>query len=374
MRVCFIVSEIFHWGYYGGFGALTRTLGSELAKKGIDVFVLMPQSSKDQRLIEKLDNMIIFGVPSKKHNFRLNVSRRSRFLKIIDADIYHSEEPSIATYVATKAEKKKKHIVTFQDPRDLDTVKLLWSFDLQGYQENPLKRLLLRYSYNLEQNLIRKGLQKADSLYCQAKYIIPKTISMYNLEVTPAFLPNPVRIPSTIGKKTNQPTVCFLNRWDGVKRPELFINLAKKFPDFTFIMMGTSRNQKRNLELIEMGRKIPNLQIPGFVTEEQKTKILEKSWIYVNSSIRECLPVAFLEAAANRCAILSSVNPDNFAEAFGYRVITNDLPGYAEGLEFLIENNRWKAKAEKGYRYVKEVHEMDKVIDQHIQIYRSLTE
>ena len=112
----------------------------------------------------------------------------------------------------------------------------------------------------------------------------------------------------------------------------------------------------------------------GFVNEDQKSQILEKSWIYVNTSIRECLPVSFLEAAAHRCAILSSENPDDFADNFGYRVRTNDLAGYVEGLKFLIEEDRWKIKGEKGFRYVREVHEMDKVIDQHIAIYRSLLE
>ena len=375
MRVCFIVSEIFNWGFYGGFGALTRTVGSELAKKGIEVFVLMPKSSNTQRTIEKLENMIIIGLPTKKHSFTFNVSRRARrFLKLIDADIYHSEEPSIATYVATKGETKKKHVVTFQDPRDLDTAKLLWGLDLPSYKKNALRRWLLKYSYILEQIFIRKGVHQADKLCCQAKYIIPKTVAMYKLQSPPGFLPNPVSIPKTIGKKADEPTVCFLNRWDGVKRPELFIELAGRFPDVKFIMMGATRSQKRERAIRDRGQKIPNLEIQGFVNEEMKSEILEKSWIYVNSSLRECLPVAFLEAAANRCAILSSENPDGFADNFGYRVRSSDLEGYVEGLRFLMEDERWKVKGEKGFEYVRQVHQMDKVINQHINIYRSLLE
>jgi glycosyltransferase involved in cell wall biosynthesis len=375
MRVCFVSDEIFHWGRYGGFGSLTRTIGGELAKKGIEVFVVMPRSSLEQRSIEKLDGMTILSVPSKRHYFSLSTALHSgRFFKLCDADIFHSEEPTVGTYAAIKAEPTKKHIITFQDPRDLNTSKMMWALDISGYRKNAFHRLITVNYRRIENLFIKKAAHKADLLSCQAKYIIPKTTNMYDLKRTPQFLPNPVRIPANNGEKAKEPTVCFVARLDRVKQPELFFELARSFPKVKFVVAGSAHSQERNRYLTEISKNINNLECLGFVDEETKSSIFKKSWIYVNTSIRECLPVAFLEAAAHKCAILSSENPDDFAENFGYQVKDNNLAGYIEGLSVLLTDDLWKAKGENGYRYVKEVHEMDKVVNQHINIYQELAE
>lgn len=375
MRVCFIADEIFHWHRYGGFGSLTRTIGRELVKKGVEVFVVMPQSSSEQRRIENLEGMTILSVPSKRRYFALNTAMHSsRFFKLCDADVFHSEEPTVGTYAAMRARTEKKHVITFQDPRDLNTTKMMWALDISGYRKNFFHRLININYRRIENWFIKKATHKADLLFCQAKYIIPKTVSMYDLERPPKFLPNPVRIPDSQQKKAKEPTVCFVARLDRVKQPELFFELAKKFPRVKFVVAGAAHNADRQRYLNEISRSINNLELRGFVDEETKSDIFNKSWIYVNTSIRECLPVAFLEAAAGKCAILSSENPDDFAKDFGYHVKNNSLDGYVEGLKYLLRDDYWKAKGEKGHRYVKEVHEMDKVIDQHIKIYQELLE
>lgn len=366
MRVCFVVIELFHWGLYGGFGALTRTIGRELARRGAEVYVVMPQSSRSQRLIETLDGMTILSVPSKFHSFTMLTSIRSRSLyNLCEADIYHSQEPSVGTWMAIRTKPEKKHVITFQDPMTIDEHIALLTLTYPNLSFSRRLAIPLR----IEKYFTSKAVHKADALFCQAKFYIPKVMPMYNLKRRPDFLPNPVSVPERAIKKADEPTVCFLARWDTVKRPDLFFELARRFPSVRFIAIGKAHNEERDRYLRKGCNDIPNLTCPGFVSEEEKSKILERSWILVNTSIREGLPVAFLEAAAHKCAILSSENPDDFAENFGYRATDGSLMGYVKGLEFLLKDNRWKEKGEKGFKYVKQVHEMDHVIDQHIDIY-----
>ena len=40
MRVCLVSPEVFAWGYHGGFGFLTRTLGRGFARRGHEVSVV----------------------------------------------------------------------------------------------------------------------------------------------------------------------------------------------------------------------------------------------------------------------------------------------------------------------------------------------
>lgn len=83
------------------------------------------------------------------------------------------------------------------------------------------------------------------------------------------------------------------------------------------------------------------------------------------------MPVSFLEASAYKCAILSSNNPDGFAENFGYH--TKD-GNYEEGLRLLLQNDRWRESGIKGYEYVKETHELNRVIDRHVEMYKEIVE
>ena len=111
--------------------------------------------------------------------------------------------------------------------------------------------------------------------------------------------------------------------------------------------------------------------MPGFVDQFENKKledIYEQSWILVNTAAREGLPNSFIEAASHRCAILSSVDPDQFASQFGYFAKEDD---FTQGLKFLLENDRWKTRGEEGYRYVKETFSTDIAIDRHIEIYES---
>ena len=205
---------------------------------------------------------------------------------------------------------------------------------------------------------------------CQAQYTIEKTKKIYNLQYQPLFLPNPVDIPPQPRKSTS-PTVCFLGRLDGEKRPKDFFELAKQFPEVEFFVMGKSHDSRIQFLFEKESSKIGNLELLGFLDGAEKDEVLARSWILVNTSVSECLPVAFLEAAASRCAILSFHDPDGFASRGGYHVSPSNL---VEGLSWLLDDDRWRSKGEAGYCYVCKVHETSKVINQHIELYERVVE
>jgi len=371
MQICLISTEIFHWGTYGGFGALTKMIGREMVKKGVNVSVLVPQKSKRQNKLEFLEGMTVISISAKPifgyRSLPLECLLNGSSFKLGTTDIFHSEEPSVISVLAMRSNRDSKHLITFQDPRTLADNRKVWALDPRF---NSYKfRTMLMVDYGINDFFIKKAIQRADALFCQAKYTVPKVITMYKLQTQPLFLPNPVEVPTRALRKADEPTVCFVARWDPVKRPKIFFKLAKMFPNVKFIALGKAHNKERDQCLREKYRCVPNLLMTGFVSEEEKSQILEKSWILVNTSIRECLPISFLEAAAHECAILSSENPDNFAEDFGYHVTDGN---YASGLRYLLEDDRWMERGKKAYRYVKRVHEVKNVVNQHILIYKKL--
>lgn len=359
MKICFVCVEIFAWGKYGGFGRVARTVARELVKRGFEVSAVVPRR-QGQKPVEELDGITVYSFPVRK------LLDSVELYKKCDADIYHSEEPSIGTYLAKKAMPHKKHIAAFQDPKSF--------MDLFIEFKSPSINLLRSIcGFYYENNfLVRRTVRNLDGVFARVKFIQEKIKQIYSLPETPSFLGNPVVVVDRQMKKAPNPTVCLIGRLDKRKRPEIFFEMAKKIPNVTFIAAGKSQDLERDKKLRETYSGLPNLELPGFIDQfsgDKLSKIFERSWILVNTSTREGLPNAFLEALACRCAILSQANPEDVAERFGYHVKDGD---FEKGLKELLHQNQWAAKGEAGYRYVSEHYELKSVIDRHVELYKKL--
>ncbi len=373
MRICLIATELAGFGAYGGFGALTRDIANGLRNKGLEVYIAMPRKP-EQKPIEHIDGLTVVSYPSPLYIGLKNVLAFAGLYRTIDADVYHSQEPSLGTCLAQIGAPNKKHAVTFQDPRTFEERNDGMAEQTHGNRRR-LSVIRSKVRFAVDYHSVRKAVKKADAVFCQAWYSIPKSMKLYGLKRQPGFLPNPVEIHEKHINKDDNPKVCFLGRWDPRKRPEYFFELAKMFPNVKFVSMGASPNcAERETRLRENYKNTANLEMVGWALGEVKSHILESSWILVNTSWRECLPVSFLEACAHKCAILSHENPDDFASKFGYWAQKGDVEEFANGLEFLLENNRWKVLGEQGYEYVRITHEYNRVINEHIRVYGELLE
>jgi glycosyltransferase involved in cell wall biosynthesis len=356
MRVCLVSMEIFAWGKHGGYGRATRVIGRELVKRGVEVCAVVPLRG-DQGRDEMLDGIRVLGFePSAPW-------RATRLLRKCDADVYHSQEPSLGTYLARRAMPDRTHVVTCRDTREL----IDWLTEVRHPSLSRLQVLLnLGYEDNL---LVQRAVRQADGVYCAAEFLRAKAQRKYRLPSTPRFLPTPVAVPSMV-QKSSQPTVCYLARWDRRKRPELFLELARSFPQVTFVAFGNSRDLEYESRLRRQYGDLPNLAMPGYVDQfgsPEVSRILSESWILVNTSVREGLPNAFLEAAAHGCAILSAVDPDGFASRFGTLVRDDD---FAAGLAELLQDDRWRARGKAGRKYIGETFELDRAMDAHLAVYQ----
>lgn len=359
MRICFICTEIFAWNKYGGFGRATRIIGRELAKRGIEVFAVVPRR-QNQKQVEKLDDITVLSFPIN------NPLKSIKLLRLCNADIYHSEEPSLGTYFALKAMPSKFHIVTSRDPR------LFFDWFKEFTHPSRSKfQVLANYFYE-DSFFVKKSVRKSDGVFSATIFLNKIIKEKYSLKNEVGFLPTPVLVPQKNIIKSELPTVCYLARWDKRKRPEVFFELVKSFPEINFIAAGKSQNNNYDNYLRNKYSKLNNLTMTGFINQFESdniSKILEKSWILVNTATREGLPNSFLEALAHKCAILSSLNPENVTERFGH-LVKND--NFKDGLLGLLENDSWRIKGEQGQNYIKDNYELNSSIDHHIKVYQNL--
>jgi glycosyltransferase involved in cell wall biosynthesis len=360
MRVCFIVSEFFAWGKYGGYGTATRVLATELVRRGLDVSVVTPaRGAQPER--EEIEGVTVLSYPAQSLRAQFQLLQASR------ADVYHSQEPSLGTWLARKAAPHAAHVVTCRDTR----VSADWLIELRSWFLDRSFRTLLTFPY--ENNpLVRRSVRAADAVYCPNEFSRPIAQRKYRLPRLPGFLPNPVRPPTVAIRKAQHPTVCFVGRWDRRKRPELFFELARVFPEVKFIAMGQARTPALAEELSRRYGALPNLELQGFVDQFSSSRFqetLSQSWILVNTALREGLPRSFLEGAAFKCAILSRVDPDGFASRFGYRVEDDD---FARGLRVLLQDGRWRPLGEEAHAYVSQKYGFEASMSQHLEAYQRL--
>lgn len=370
MKICFVSPEVFGWGCHGGFGFLTRTLARGIVERGHEVCVVTVRRG-GQGEVEEVDGFTVYGfsayegVPLPVRAFLSRLASLG-FYRRADADIYHSQAVSYNTVAAQSAAPERPHLITFQDPYDVHEWRRISLVD-RRYRLTPAFRSRIA----LENMILSRACRAADALCAQARFLIPKARRLFQLGRDPLFLPNPVVLPQRTMRKACSPTVCFLARWDPQKRVELFFRLAEDFPDVEFLAMGRSHDPLADALLRKRCRGIPNLACPGFVSEEEKSRILEKSWALVNTSVREALPLSFLEALAHETPILSGEDPDGLTSRYGYRVRGGD---YGEALEAVLRDDSWREKGKLGRSYVEEVHEVSKVVDMHLKIYRGVLE
>lgn len=359
MRICLVCSEIFGLGTYGGFGRVTRVIGSELVARDIEVYVVVPQRVQKFGREHKIDGMTVLQYSPKLWWTSVDLYRRA------NADVYHSQDASLGSYLAMKAMPDRAHLITFRDPMNRADRRIEWRYAKKhrvGW---------LQYLAFIDSFFVHRAVNRASNLYCAANFLIPKIQAKYGLCDRPQFLPTPVDVPNQV-VKSSTPLVCYVGRWHRRKRPEIFLELAKEFPGIRFVAVGGTREQKRDMRLRRTYSDIPNLKMTGIINQfetDRLDRILGESWILINTAAREGLPNTFLEAAAHKCAILSFVDPDGFASKFGYHARDGDL---RLGLAYLLEKNRWKNRGELGYNYVRSVFVKDRVMDNHIEEYRRI--
>jgi len=187
--------------------------------------------------------------------------------------------------------------------------------------------------------------------------------AVYGLPESDFVLPNPsvLDYSSVNIKKANKPTVIYLGRLDPIKRPWLFVALAKKFPDVDFLMLGQNHFDGPNGWSLE---EVPeNVKLLGHVTGEEKLKLLSSAWVLVNTSIHEESPVSVFEAFAFETPVLSYEDWGRLVErhgiAIGQRPGTGmeGLPELEEALHRLLSDDELRRKYGKAARsYVETEH------------------
>ena len=159
--------------------------------------------------------------------------------------------------------------------------------------------------------LFRWGLRRTDSVFVQNLLQLQQLRSQLP---TPAqVVPNCYEEPAAVPARFDGPVV-FVGTVKPVKRPELFIDLARAIPERQFKLVGGSgpgADGKRYVEAIRARcASVPNLQVVGFVPYARVHEHFDGASLLVNTSEMEGFPNTFLQAWVRGIPTVSFVAPE----------------------------------------------------------------
>jgi glycosyltransferase involved in cell wall biosynthesis len=94
------------------------------------------------------------------------------------------------------------------------------------------------------------------------------------------------------------------------KRPELFLELARRLPAWRFAMVGGAAlgDPEFYARIEAQARQLPNVEFAGFVPHAEAEKWFDRARVLVNTSLFEGMPNTFLQAWARGVPTLSFVD------------------------------------------------------------------
>lgn len=274
-----------------------------------------------------------------------------------DADVYYQHCAGMITGATAMFCRGKKRVFVYGGGSDSD-----FSFD----------QLLINRMRN--KLLYRLGIKLADGIVVQNRY---------QRELCEKNFHRPSRlIPMVIGTDTSDELssgdkVLWIGPLRKVKGPELFLQLAKRFPDVEFVMIGGAIPSEIDYSVwvMKQAAEIPNVVFTGHIPHAEVTGRLREAAVLVNTSSVEGFPNAYLEAWKYGVPVISFADVDGYIEGEGVGAVCRDLEEMERELRSLLgDPGRRAAMGKRARDLIVSKFSADVLSDEYLAYFRELIE
>ena len=125
-----------------------------------------------------------------------------------------------------------------------------------------------------------------------------------------------------------------------VKRPDLFIELARRFPEREFVMVGgsVSTSVPYAEATQEQARAVANLQLTGWLPNADVVRLISRASVVVNTSTVEGFPNVYLEAWNHGVPVVAFNDVDGLLEHEGLGALCSNLDDLEQKLRALLDD------------------------------------
>lgn len=174
------------------------------------------------------------------------------------------------------------------------------------------------------------------------------------------YLVFPRRTPPSLEKKVD---FLWVSRCQPIKRPHLFLELARLIPSASFEMICPPENRALWEQIAGEAAGLSNLRFIESVPYHRIQEHYDRAKIFVNTSEWEGWPNSFIQAGLGKTAILSlAVNPDGIFERFGLGLFASgNWERFVDGARELLRDPEMLMASQAGAaRFLAEMHDTAK--------------
>ncbi len=213
------------------------------------------------------------------------------------------------------------------------------------------ERLMIRY--RRDKLLYQYGLRRAHCVLAQHKGQQSRLKSNYAVRSTIAGLL--VEAPARLVHRNQKDIdILWVSNLQPVKRPELFLELARKMPHRRFSMVGGRMVGASGLyeRMRREAASIPNLVFHGAIPYRDIGYYFDRARVLVNTSSLEGFPNTYLQSWLRGVPVISFFDPEGLIARKGLGMTVNTLGQMEEVVESLLkDDSRWQALSEKVRSY-----------------------
>jgi len=218
--------------------------------------------------------------------------------------------------------------------------------------------------------LFRYGVARADEVVVQSDRQAQMCRRVFGRD--------PVRINSCYGHRGLAAKPDGLILWVGtvkpLKRPEIFLDLAERLPQYRFRLIGGPAAGLKHFEgLRQRALLIPNLEMTGFVPHADVESHFDGASMLINTSVGEGFPNTFMQAWARSMPTVSFFDPGAVHAGRQVSCIASDFESMVQTVCALKKNPGLHSEyGERAQRFFEENHGVHRVLDAYERVIESV--
>jgi glycosyltransferase involved in cell wall biosynthesis len=346
--------------YIGGAEIQQVELAYELKKYGFKIFFITYGDNHNN--FNEIDGIKIISTYGRYERNSLNFFNKSiiiwKRMKEVNSDIYihRSGAPGIVTIFGLLHNKKIiKMVASNAEVTGQNIIKSSWISNCLQKIGNSIDFIF------------------SDSCICQNDY--QKTILKKKFGLNCLIIKNAFDIPLQEKTIKDGRNILWVGTIRRIKRPEIFLEIAKKLPYYKFLMIGGKGEDNEFYEkIVKEIKNIKNVDFVGFIPHNEILKYYKKSIILVNTSETEGFPNIFLEAWMNYMPVISlDIDPDDIIIKYNLGFHSGFIDQMIKDINLLMNDEHLLVQlGENARNYVKINHDIKDIIIQYINLIQFL--
>jgi glycosyltransferase involved in cell wall biosynthesis len=327
MRVCIVSLNIAAYfdsnprAKYGGAEVQAGFVARALKDHGVDVSLVVADLPAGIHVPYPVENAFrsSAGLPVLRF-FHPRMTGIYSALARADADVYYQRNAGMVTGIVANFARRNRRVFIYGAGSDTD-----FSF----------QKVLI--DGTRDRTMYMHGLRRAHGVVVQNS--VQYDAAEASVKAPVVVIPNGVLPVEPSMSKGHGPVL-----WAGglrpVKRPDLFMELARRFPEREFVMVGggTSVEAAYAADIEQQARSIPNLRLTGWLPNPEVTRWISRASAVVNTSEFEGFPNVYLEAWNYGVPVVAFNDVDGLLANEGLGALCSGLDDLEQKLRALLDD------------------------------------